>query len=78
MLKKKLVQEISNPTIDEYYEKARQAGASGGKILGAGGGGFLLLFCDPSKREAIKTALSPWREIPFQFENFGSKIIYQE
>jgi D-glycero-alpha-D-manno-heptose-7-phosphate kinase len=58
------------------YETARGAGAVGGKILGAGGGGFLLLFAPPRKRKRVLQALRGWREIPFNFEPEGSKIIY--
>ena len=75
-LKRSLAEGISNSAIDEAYALARRHGASGGKILGAGGGGFLLLFCPPAKRRAVLRALPGWREIPFQFEPEGSKIIY--
>ncbi len=75
-LKKSLAQGISNPKIDRAYAAARRAGAVGGKVLGAGGGGFLLLFCPPKKRQRVLAALKGWREIPFQFEPEGSKIIY--
>lgn len=76
LLKKSVAGGISNPTIDRAYDHARRAGAAGGKILGAGGGGFLLLFCEPRKRAAVKAAVKGWREIPFRFEPEGSKIIY--
>jgi len=75
-LKRGLADGISNPSIDRAYELARRHGASGGKILGAGGGGFLLLFCPPARRSAVLGALRGWREIPFHFEPEGSKIIY--
>ncbi|OGR82359.1 MAG: GHMP kinase [Elusimicrobia bacterium RIFCSPHIGHO2_02_FULL_57_9] len=75
-LKKSLAEGISNSSIDGAYKAARKAGASGGKILGAGGGGFLLIFCAPSKRRSVLCALRDWREIPFRFEPEGSKIIY--
>ena len=75
-LKKSLAGGISNPRIDKAYAAARRAGATGGKILGAGGGGFLLLFCPPAKRGDVVSALRGWREIPFHFEPEGSKIIY--
>ena len=74
--KKELAGSISNPTIDEYYTKARQAGAVGGKLLGAGGGGFLLMYCEENKREAVRKALSMLKEISVNFEPQGSKIIY--
>lgn len=76
LLKRGLAAGISNPRIDRAYETARRAGAQGGKILGAGGGGFLLLFCPPTKRSAVLRSLKGWREIPFRFEPEGSKIIY--
>ena len=75
-LKKQLAGGISNPRIDRAYALARRHGAVGGKILGAGGGGFLLLYCRPAKRQAVVRALRGWREIPFKFELEGSKIIY--
>jgi D-glycero-alpha-D-manno-heptose-7-phosphate kinase len=74
-LKKKLASQISNSQIDEYYETARRAGAFGGKITGAGGGGFLLLHCPPQKQEAVREALSPLQELPFNLELDGSKVI---
>ena len=74
--KKKLASQISNGEIDEMYAAARRAGAIGGKIAGAGGGGFLLLYCPPEKREAVRAALSRLRELPFQIEPDGSKVIF--
>jgi len=76
LCKKHLANNISNPRIDEIYERARAAGASGGKILGAGMGGFLMLFCDPRKQEAVQRALPGLRQMRFGFEPEGSKIIY--
>jgi D-glycero-alpha-D-manno-heptose-7-phosphate kinase len=76
LLKKKLANGISTPQIDEYYEKARKAGASGGKILGAGAGGFLLLYCDEKYQPKVREALKDLKESPFKFEPQGSKIIY--
>jgi D-glycero-alpha-D-manno-heptose-7-phosphate kinase len=75
-IKKSLACEVSNPKIDEAYLAALKSGASGGKILGAGGGGFLLLFCPPAKRSTVLNRLKGWREIPFRFEPEGSKIIH--
>jgi D-glycero-alpha-D-manno-heptose-7-phosphate kinase len=74
--KKKLVGTISNDIIDTYYEKARAAGALGGKILGAGGGGFLLFYCEKQNQSRVREALSDLKELPFRFEPQGSKIIY--
>ncbi len=76
LLKKKLAGGVSTPLIDEYYAKARKAGAVGGKILGAGAGGFLLLYCDEKYQPKVRAALSDLKESPFKFEGQGSKIIY--
>jgi D-glycero-alpha-D-manno-heptose-7-phosphate kinase len=76
LAKKSVSAGVSSGTIDRAYEAARKAGAVGGKILGAGGGGFLLLFVAPKKRAAVRAALKSWREIPFRFEKEGSKIVY--
>jgi len=76
--KKTLASGISNSRIDEWYERARQCGAIGGKITGAGGGGFLLLYALPERHEEILQALPELRPVPFGFEPQGSKIIYVE
>lgn len=76
MLKKNLARGISNPQIDEYYEKAIKAGAVGGKMLGAGGGGFLLFYCEEKDQNNVRHALGGIKESPFKFEPQGSKIIY--
>ncbi|MFH1788667.1 MAG: GHMP kinase [Candidatus Altiarchaeota archaeon] len=76
MLKKKLASNISNQDIDRIYTKARKAGAVGGKILGAGGGGFLLVYCEQKKQARVREALNDLRYTPFAFEPQGSKIIY--
>ncbi len=75
VLKKKLATNISNQTIDAIYNTALKAGAIGGKITGAGGGGFLFLYCQCEKREAVRSALSPLQELPFQLEPDGTKVI---
>jgi D-glycero-alpha-D-manno-heptose-7-phosphate kinase len=75
-LKKQLASKISNGGIDEMYAAARRAGAIGGKITGAGGGGFLLLYCPHEKQEAVRAALSNLQELPFQLEHSGSKVIF--
>jgi D-glycero-alpha-D-manno-heptose-7-phosphate kinase len=75
-LKKQLAGKISNGVIDEMYEAARGAGALGGKITGAGGGGFLLLYCPPERREAVRGVLHPLQELPFQLEPDGTKVIF--
>lgn len=76
LIKKQLASGITNSEIDRYYEVARTAGALGGKILGAGGGGFLLLYVNEENQKTVRQALSNLREIPFMFEPQGSKIIY--
>jgi len=75
-LKKQLASLVSNPTIDAIYEAALRAGALGGKISGAGGGGFLLLYCPFEKREKVRDALSTLAEVPFNLEPDGSKVIF--
>jgi len=72
LLKKSLASKISNASIDEIYQKARNAGAFGGKITGAGGGGFLLLYCPNENQKAVRKALSGLKELPFSFESDGS------
>ena len=67
---------ISTDAIDEQYEKAIKAGALGGKLLGAGGGGFLLFYVPKEKQLAVKKALSGQLYVPFRFENDGTKIIF--
>jgi D-glycero-alpha-D-manno-heptose-7-phosphate kinase len=75
-LKKSLASGVTNGVIDDLYAKARQAGALGGKIAGAGGGGFLLLYVPPDKQSAVRQALNGLKETPFCFEPQGSKIVY--
>jgi D-glycero-alpha-D-manno-heptose-7-phosphate kinase len=74
--KKRLAAGISNPVIDDAYAAARSAGALGGKLLGAGGRGFLCLFVPPAARSAVVSRLSRFRCVPFRFENTGSRIIF--
>ena len=76
LLKRSLTRAISNDLIDGWYERARKAGATGGKLLGAGSGGFLM-FCAPRARhEAIIRALKELRPMDFRFEPQGSKILF--
>jgi D-glycero-alpha-D-manno-heptose-7-phosphate kinase len=77
-LKRSLTDRISTPLIDEIYDGARRAGATGGKILGAGGGGFLLLFVRPEEQGRVKGALDGLLHVPFTFETLGSRIILYE
>ena len=75
-IKKSLTNKISNPIIDEIYNTGISAGAIGGKLLGAGGGGFMLFYAKPSEHQKIKNALKDKLFVPFRFENTGSKIVY--
>ena len=74
--KKSLESSISNSTIDEYYNRGIRAGALGGKLLGAGGGGFLLFFCEPHQQTRLREELSELRELRFSLDPEGSKIVY--
>ena len=76
LLKKSLVGSISNPEIDEMYNKAMGAGALGGKICGAGGGGFLLMYVPRAKQDKVREALSDYRDLHFMLDSFGSRIIF--
>lgn len=76
MLKKSLASRISNPEIDQLYDRARNAGAIGGKITGAGGGGFLLLFCPRDKLDSVREAMGELTELPFHLEPDSSKVIF--
>jgi len=77
-LKRTLSDKISSPYIDDLYETALKAGALGGKLLGAGGGGFVLIFAEPSKKDQIRAKLKDLLEVPFKFENLGSQIIFYQ
>lgn len=75
-LKRQTGTRISTDGIDVLYEKAVHAGASGGKLLGAGGGGFFLFYVQPDKREAVEKAMRGFLHVPFAFENGGTKVIH--
>jgi D-glycero-alpha-D-manno-heptose-7-phosphate kinase len=75
VLKKRLASKISNPELDEMYNAGRGAGALGGKIIGAGGGGFLMLYCPNGTRDAVRSSLAKLRELPFRLEPDGAKVI---
>lgn len=75
-LKRGISSGISTDSIDELYAKAVNAGALGGKLLGAGGGGFLLFYVPEERQEAVKKALAGQMYVPFRFESEGTKIIY--
>ncbi len=74
-MKKNLASSISNASIDEMYDLAIQGGASGGKIAGAGGGGFLLTYCTRAKQDQLRETMKDFKEMPFMFEPHGSRII---
>jgi len=78
LLKKSLTDGISTNEIDEWYSVARSAGAVGGKILGAGAGGFLMFFAPLETHSAIKNALHTLRHVPIGFETSGSRIIFYQ
>jgi D-glycero-alpha-D-manno-heptose-7-phosphate kinase len=80
MIKRQIASGISDPRIDEWYKAALDAGAEGGKILGAGGGGFLLLYCEPEEQGRLVRRMEALglRKIDFAFEGEGSRIIYVE
>ena len=74
--KKQLASRVSNGTIDALYEAARKAGALGGKITGAGAGGYLLLYCPHHKQDDVRAALRSLPELPFHLERDGTKVIF--
>lgn len=75
-LKKQLANGVSNPKIDEMYDDALRGGALGGKISGAGGGGFLMVYCRRPDQDNVREALAEHREMPFMLEPHGSKVIF--
>lgn len=75
-LKRGIADKISTDSIDGLYQKAIEAGATGGKLLGAGGGGFLLFYVEADKQEAVKKALEHLLYVPFEFENAGTQVIH--
>ncbi len=76
--KRSLSDQVSNSQIDNLYSRAISAGAIGGKLLGAGGGGFMLLFVEPQNQEGVRHALSELIHVPFRFESSGSQVIYYQ
>lgn len=75
-LKKQMASRITNGSIDEIYDAARRAGAIGGKVTGAGGGGYLLLFCPAARQDDVRYALRGLSELPFNLGRDGSKVIF--
>jgi D-glycero-alpha-D-manno-heptose-7-phosphate kinase len=76
--KRGLSAQVTNQFVDDLYEQAIRAGAIGGKLTGAGGGGFLLLFVPPDKQQNVRERLSKLIHVPFQFEFAGSQIIFAD
>jgi len=76
ILKQKLASQISNSGIDDVYKAGLQAGATGGKLLGAGGGGFMLFYCEKNKQQSLLEKLKPLEKFEVAFEREGSKLIY--
>ena len=77
-IKKKFANGVSNPQIDSMYAKAKSAGALGGKILGAGGGGFMMLYVPPQRQNLVQEALSEFTYIPFSYCHEGSRIVFSD
>lgn len=77
-LKKDITSKISNNEIDEIYDRAINAGAVGGKILGAGGGGFLMLYCKKERQDELVKELSFLQRLEYKFESYGSQIIFHQ
>lgn len=76
-IKRNLSSQITTPYIDELYETASRAGALGGKLCGAGGGGFLMLYVPPERQPAVHLALKHLLYVPFHFEKTGAQVIYK-
>jgi D-glycero-alpha-D-manno-heptose-7-phosphate kinase len=77
-MKKQLASNVSNPEIDRMHSLAMEGGATGAKISGAGGGGFLMVYCERDKQDNLRRALGEYRELPFHLEKYGSKIIFDQ
>jgi len=77
-MKKQLASNVTNSSIDRMYDLAMKGGALGAKISGAGGGGFLLVYCERDKQDTLRESLKEYRELPFLLEKYGSKIIFDQ
>lgn len=77
-VKRSLSEKVSNSMVEDIYSRSREAGALGGKLLGAGGGGFFLAFVPPDRQEDVRNALDTLIHVPFQFEYGGSQIIFYD
>lgn len=75
-LKRGITSKVSTDSIDAVYEKAMKAGATGGKLLGAGGGGFLLFYVEPDKQDNVRKVLESMLYVPFEFETAGTRVIH--
>lgn len=75
-LKRRTGSAVSTDHIDELYRRGREAGALGGKLLGAGGGGFLVFYVEPNRQEAVRMAMKDFMYIPFRFEDGGTRVIH--
>lgn len=75
-LKRQLASQVSNAEVDRLYTTGLAAGALGGKLLGAGGSGFLLFYCPPKNQVALRAAMAPCRELPFRFDPRGARVIF--
>ena len=73
--RRELAESVSTPTVDEIYQTARQAGAIGGKLLGAGGGGFMIFLVEPDKRQQVRERLADLIHVPVDIDYDGSKIV---
>ena len=74
--KRQLAQGVSNSALDEAVDSAMRAGATGAKVTGAGGGGFVLVMCPVEQQEAVRAALAPMRDLPISIDPFGSRVIF--
>jgi len=77
-MKKHLAENVSNPDIEKMHDTSMRAGALGAKISGAGGGGFLLVYCERHLQDKLRKAMKEYRELPFLLEKFGSRIIFNQ
>ncbi len=77
-VKRSITKGITNPEIDDIYDKAIDNGAAGGKLLGAGGNGFMLFYVEEDNQDAVRNALSGYRELRFSFDDEGSKVVYND
>lgn len=76
--KKTMCLKVTHDWIDDIYERAKKAGATGGKVCGAGGGGFLMLIVSPDKHKSVRRALKNLKELPFTFNYLGAEVIYED